>query len=192
MTDRRYDVAIIGGGLVGLTLAWALADAGVSVVITDREDFRHQERPGYDGRASALSYGSARIFRALGLWGDLDAVAQPIHDIRVADGHPERGISELFLHYDHRAVGTELLGYIVENRELRTALHRRVRSHPRIRLQAPRRVTAVERTATRARVVFDDGDAVLAAVAVAADGRDSPTRTAAGIRCAQRAYGQRA
>jgi 2-octaprenyl-6-methoxyphenol hydroxylase len=115
-TDLRADVLIVGGGLTGLTLACALAGAGAAVAVVDREAPAVQTETAYDGRASAIAFASARVLRGIGIWPALESAAEPILDIRVADGHPARGVSHLFLHYDHRDVGDEPFGYIVENR----------------------------------------------------------------------------
>src|SRR3546814_11993509 len=84
---------------------------------------------GFDGRTTAIAYGSARVLEGAGIWPLLVADAQPILDIRVADGHPARGVSTLFLHYDHAEVGDRPFGYIVENRSIRQALLEIGRAH---------------------------------------------------------------
>ena len=105
------DALIIGGGLVGLSIALALGRVGLRVAVIDRDRPADLAADRFDGRASAIALGSARVLQGLGLWADLAAHAQPILDIRVSDGD-----SLLFLHYDHREVGDEPLGYIIENR----------------------------------------------------------------------------
>src|SRR3546814_5460527 len=72
---------------------------------------------GFDGRTSAIAHGSMRILDGAGVWQGMAHAAEPIRDIRVADGG-----SPLFLHYDPAEVGGSLLGYIVENRVIRRAL----------------------------------------------------------------------
>ena len=116
------EVLIVGGGLVGLSLAVALADAGVEVLLVDREDPAAQLDEGFDGRSSAIARGSQQALAGIGLWGPLAEQAQPILDIRVSDGRVGSGASRLFLHYDHRDVDEGPLGFIIENREIRRAL----------------------------------------------------------------------
>ncbi|HJS32817.1 MAG TPA: FAD-dependent oxidoreductase, partial [Alphaproteobacteria bacterium] len=107
------DVIIVGGGLVGLSLAAALGQAGLSVVVVDREVPALAAADRFDGRASAIAWGSAQALGGIGLWPMLAPHAQAIDDIRVSDGD-----STLFLHYDHRELGDHPLGYIVENRHI--------------------------------------------------------------------------
>src|SRR5439155_11251357 len=100
--------------------------------------------PGFDGRTSAIAYGSRLVFDGIGLWPAIAAEAEPIREIRVADDN-----SPLFLHYDSRELGGATpLGYIVENRVLRRALYERARALPNLQLLAPRRIAAVEASAT--------------------------------------------
>ncbi|MFM8989378.1 MAG: FAD-dependent oxidoreductase, partial [Alphaproteobacteria bacterium] len=116
-TGEDCDVAIVGGGLVGLSLALALAGAGLRVVVVDRDAPADSSADAADGRYSAIAWGSQRVLAAIGAWDLLAADAAAIEDIRVSDGE-----SRLFLHYDHRDVADHPLGFIVENRFTRRAL----------------------------------------------------------------------
>ena len=120
--DRACDVLIVGGGLAGLTLAAALGGAGVDTILVDRESADARLLDTFDGRTTAVAFGTKRIVEAAGLWAHVPAEATgAILDIRVTD---ER--SPLFLHYDHREVGDEPFGWIVENRTLRRAAFARL------------------------------------------------------------------
>jgi len=175
------DVLIVGGGMAGMTLACALAGAGVSVTVLDRAPPDAQMTRDYDGRASAIAHASAMALRGIGLWPLLEPHASPINDIRVADGHPMRGISPLFLHYDHRDVGDAPFGYIIENRLIREALAAFAAKCPSLRLLAPVEVARLDRSRHRVEAFLADGRRVRAGLAIAADGRFSETRKAAGI-----------
>lgn len=175
------DVLIVGGGMAGMTLACALAGAGVPVSVLDRAPPEAQMTGDYDGRASAIAHASAMALRGIGLWPLLEPHASPIKDIRVADGHPMRGISPLFLHYDHRDVGDAPFGYIIENRVIREALAAFAAKCPALNLLAPVDVARLDRSRHRAEAVLADGRRVRAGLAIAADGRFSETRKAAGI-----------
>lgn len=187
------DMVIVGGGLVGLSLALALGRAGLRVVVVDREVPAMAAADPFDGRGSAIAWGSARVLRAIGLWDRLAAHAAPIRDIRVSDGD-----SLLFLHYDHRAAGVAEngepapLGYIVENRFTRRALYAAIAEVPQIKLLAPAEVARLERSTGRVTAELADGRVVRAALAVAGDGRDSPQRRAAGIGAGRWSYNQTA
>ncbi|HYD72084.1 MAG TPA: UbiH/UbiF/VisC/COQ6 family ubiquinone biosynthesis hydroxylase [Candidatus Binatia bacterium] len=94
------DVILGGGGLVGQTLALALDQAGVRVVVIDAAKPAETLAPSFDGRAFAIAFASYRMWRALGLADDLDSVAQPIEQIMVTDGDLRGGPSLLHLHFD--------------------------------------------------------------------------------------------
>lgn len=187
MKDIRTDVLIVGGGLIGGPLAVALASAGVSVAVIDTEDPKQAEDQAFDGRASAIALAPQRALVELGLWPAIAPFAAAIEQIRVSDGH-----SPLFLHYDHQAIGSEPFGWIVENRAIRQALQQRYAALPMLRMFAPVRLTSLERQAAGVVALLADGTRLSAALAVAADGRASPTRAQAGIGITKWAYGQTA
>lgn len=179
------EVLIVGGGLVGLSLAVALADAGIAVVVVDRAAPETQLDGAFDGRSAAIARGSQQALAGIGLWRHLAAEAQPILDIRVSDGRVGAAASRLFLHYDHRDVDDGPLGFIIENRVIRQALHERSRDlTARLTYCAPSRLADLERAAGRvtARIEDDSGtDVVSAQVAISAEGRDATLRSEAGI-----------
>ncbi len=183
------DVLIAGGGLVGQTLALALDQAGVSVLVVDAAPPTTALAPNFDGRAFAIAYANYRMWRALGLTDDLDPVVQPIAQILVTDGRPLEGPSPLHLHFDFAELGSdEPLGYMVENRYLRAALDKAVRARPAIRTLAPAAVTGFTRTQTHVEATLADGRTVRASLIVGADGRSSFVRQEAGIKTIGRDY----
>jgi 2-octaprenyl-6-methoxyphenol hydroxylase len=179
------DVVVLGGGLVGLSIAAALGQAGLTVAVVDREVPAVAAADPFDGRGSAIAWGSAQALRGIGLWSLLESHAAAIEEIRVSDGD-----SRLFLHYDHREVGGKPLGYIIENRFIRRALYTRIEALDTIALIAPARAVRVERSSGGVEIGLADGRALRARLAIAADGRESPTREAAGIRVMRWRYGQ--
>jgi len=184
------DVLIVGAGMVGLTLGVALAGARVRVAVIDRADPTHVTDAAFDGRTSAIAFGSQRALDALGVWPHLGDAASPILDIRVSDGH-----RPLFLHYDHREVGDAPLGWIVENRDIRRALFARAAEMDGLTLLAPATLGAVSREPVRARATVTAGGRtfdVAAQLVVAADGRNSPLRQAADIPVSTWRYDQTA
>ncbi len=186
------EVVIVGGGLAGLTLGCALAGAGIATVVVDREAPALQTETAYDGRASAIAHASARVLQGIGVWPGIASAAEAILDIRVADGHPSRGVSHLFLHYDHRDIGDEPFGYIVENRAMRLALQARAAALSRLTLLAPVALERLDRNDVGVAAVLADGRRIRAQLAVAADGRNSRIRREAGIGAASISYGQTA
>ncbi|MBM3489263.1 MAG: 2-octaprenyl-6-methoxyphenyl hydroxylase [Alphaproteobacteria bacterium] len=183
----QVDLAIVGGGFIGQALALAAASVGLRSALIERRPRTALADAGDDGRVSSLALGSQRMLAVLGVWPTLAAEAEPIRDIRVADGR-----SPLFLHFDHREIGDEPFGYMVENRFLRQALLAAVERGGAIRLLAGRRLRAIQREEFAARVELDDGTAVEAPLLVAADGRGSALRAQAGINALSWRYRQTA
>jgi 2-octaprenyl-6-methoxyphenol hydroxylase len=175
--ELAVELIVVGGGLTGLTLGIACAGAGVEVAVIDRESPATMLAEPFDGRTTAIAHGSQQVLEAIGLWRRVAEVAEPIREIRVADGG-----SPLFLHYDHRDLGDAPLGYIVENRTLRQALMAEAASLPTLRHLAPAAVERVEREEARAVGHLADGGRVTGALVAACDGGRSPLRRAAGIK----------
>ena len=181
MAEKRVELAVVGGGLNGLTLGIACASAGLKVLVIDREDPATMMGAQFDGRTSAIAYGSMRVLDGIGVWPILAAKAEAIREIRVADNS-----APLFLHYDHREIGDEPMGWIVENRDLRRALHDRARQLPNLELIAPMQV----QSGTDGVITLGNGNIVRAELIAAADGKNSPLREAAGIKSVTWSYPQ--
>ncbi|MHA1597747.1 MAG: UbiH/UbiF/VisC/COQ6 family ubiquinone biosynthesis hydroxylase [Alphaproteobacteria bacterium] len=179
------DVLIAGGGLVGGTLACALAIGGFRVAVVDAQSPTDGIDVAFDGRASAIALSSKRVLDGLGLWPLIAPDAGPIGDIRVSDGD-----SLLFLHYDHRDIGDEAFGYMVENRTLRRALMHRLAELDNVRLLAPAKIATLDRGPGRVSATLEDGRRIEAALIVGAEGRNSPTRQEAGIKLTSWSYEQ--
>jgi 2-octaprenyl-6-methoxyphenol hydroxylase len=190
----HVDVCIIGAGPVGGTLACRLARAGVPTAILDRAALPPMEHPDFDGRAYAIAAGSRRELEAAGLWDHLPFPPGPIRDIRVSDGKVGRPASPMFLHFDSRdaaidGTAPEPFGWMVEARSLRMALNAALNSQPGLRLHAPAEAR-IEREADRTLVHIADGPTIACRLLVAAEGRRSQLREAAGIRVTHLPYGQ--
>lgn len=115
MTD--YDVIVAGGGMVGASLAHALAGGGLQVAVVEPVPLAAATQPSYDDRAIALAYGTRRILEGLGVWDTLAPDAEPIRQVHVSD-RGQFGFTRL----DCRDDGTEALGYVVTARDLGRAL----------------------------------------------------------------------
>jgi len=181
----RADVIIFGGGLVGLTLASALDSSGLSVITVDPADPAPRSESAFDGRTSAVSSSSMRMLTTIGAADHLAAPGCPIWRIAVADG-----LAPGALHFDPE--DQEPLGFMHENRHLRTALQARAETGKNIWLLWKSRVTDVDRGATGVVVALEDGRRLHAPLLVAADGRNSRTREAAGINVAHWKYDHQA
>ncbi len=182
-------VCVVGAGPVGATLACLLGSAGISVAIVDRAPLPPMEHPDFDGRAYAIASGNRRLLERAGVWAHLPLPSGPIEDIRVSDGQPGRPASPLFLHFDHREVG-EPFGWMTEARSLRVALNATLHADPAILVAAPAQARVVRRDETGVAIRTDDGRTVHARLLVAAEGRDSPLRTEAGIAVTRLRYNQ--
>lgn len=190
-SKRGFDADVIlgGGGLVGQTLALALEQAGLSVIVIDAAKPAETLASTFDGRAFAIAFASYRMWRALGLGDELDQVAQPIEQIMVTDGRlPGRarkgGPSLLHLHFDRGELKDhdEPLGLMLEARYVRLALDRGVKAARNIRMIQPQSVTAIERDPAGVTVTVGNGETLRAPLLVGADGRRSFVRQAVGIR----------
>jgi 2-octaprenyl-6-methoxyphenol hydroxylase len=176
--ESRFDLIIAGGGLTGLTLACAVAGARVPVLLVEQRALPATTEMPFDGRVTAISRGSRHLLASIGVWPHLADAAQPILDIEVGERH-----SPLTVHYDHRAVGGEPLGHIVENRVIRQALLRRLAEladGPR-EVAAPDWAARIERRTGAVEITLSSGRRTGAALLAAADGRGSPLRDLAGI-----------
>lgn len=178
---EQADLLILGGGLVGLTLALALDAHGMSSVVVDPADPEATLAAGFDGRASAIASASWRLLDAIGVADALRAHSCPIRRIEVRDGLQRRPL-------DFTPRDGEPLGMMMENRTLRRALRQKALAARHVILKAPARAMSVERGTDGVMAVLDDGTEVRAALLAAAEGRGSPTRAAAGIRVASWAY----
>lgn len=183
------DVLIAGGGLVGPTLALALDQAGLSVLVVDASKPADTLAPAFDGRAFAIAFASYRMWRALGLGDDLDQVAQPIEQIMVTDGRlgagaRKGGASLLHLHFDRAELHDQEgpLGLMLEARHVRMALDKAVKARPSIKMIQPMSVSAIERDPAGVTATLSDGRKYRAPLLVGADGRRSFVRPAMGIR----------
>lgn len=180
----KADVAILGGGLVGLTLAAALDAGGLSSVVIDPADPADQAGASYDGRATAVASASWRMLEAIGVAARLgDGCA--IETIRVTDGLKPGGLT----FYGEEG---EPLGRMFENRALRAALREVAEASANVTLMAPAKAIDVERAEHGVVVKLADGAVVAAPLLIAADGRNSATRAAANIRTAHWRYDQTA
>ena len=186
----QADVIILGGGLVGLTLAIALDRHGLSTIVVDPADPEKQIAPSYDGRATAVSSSSWRMLEAIGVAERLDGVTCAIRAIRVSEGLKPGGICFVPGAEDpgSGSGAGDPLGIMVENRLLRAALRDCALEAERIGLLMPARPAEVVRDVNRVRVALADGRLLTAPLLVGAEGRNSPMRDAAGIPLAQWRY----
>ena len=185
MTEKR-DLVILGGGLVGMTLALAAARSGLTSHVVDPANPADLTAEGFDGRASAISTASWNLFGNIGLAGALEPLGCPIDAIAVSDGmRPGR--------IDFRPdPGEGSLGRMFANRDLRLALFAAAKAEPAIAWHTGMAVIRRERGAHGVAATLGDGRVLGGALMVAAEGRASPAREEAGIAAARWDYRHRA
>jgi 2-octaprenylphenol hydroxylase len=187
--NLRFDLVIIGGGMVGAALACACAGKGLSIALVEaREPNRHWPPGEIDLRVSALSRASQRILQRLGAWDRIRELgASPYREMRVWDA---AGMGNI--HFDAAEIGEPDLGHIVENRVTQLALWERLEAAQDVNLLCPVGIRDLSLASSAAVLELEDGRRVSARLLVGADGRDSRVRDRAGIATRGSIYDQEA
>ncbi len=185
MSEKR-DLLILGGGLVGMTLALAAARKGISSHVVDRADPAELTAEGFDGRASAISTASWNLFTNIGLADRLEPHGCPIDSIAVSDQMRPGRLD--FTPEPHEGS----LGRMFANRELRLALFEAAKAEPLISWNSRVEVVSRTRGEHEVGVLLGDGRILTASLMIAAEGRNSPTREEAGLVVAKWDYTHRA
>ncbi len=186
--DRISDVAICGGGFAGLTLALALVRCigpGLAVRVLDRDGPASRLRDPADPRAVAISASSRRLLEAIGLWQILEPAAEPVRRIEITDSGLDAGLRPVLLSWNNDIAGLDgpsTAAHIVPLPALMAALEDAAAGEPDIELTRPASATGMTVEPFAARIAIAGGGAVSARLAVAADGRASALREAAGIK----------
>ncbi|MDT8405577.1 2-octaprenyl-6-methoxyphenyl hydroxylase [Sulfuriflexus sp.] len=189
--EHNFDIVIVGGGLVGASLACALGEQDLRIAVVEAVPFGADSQPSYDDRTVAMAYGSRRIFEGMGLWAAIEQHGvSAIEKIHVSDrGH----IGKTRL--DCADENLEALGYVVENRVLGAVLSARLQLLENVSLLCPASVTRIQCDAGSAQVDIEHEGVVTslqASLLVAADGGKSFVREQMGIRSFGTDYGQTA
>ena len=192
MSDTDYDLIIVGGGMVGASLAISLAGQPLRIALIEAAPLRTDAGPAnYDDRAIALSFGSRRIFDAMGLWGDIAPQATAIEHIHVSD-QGRFGFTRLHAQQEKVAA----LGYVVTARQLGAVLMDRLQSCENLTVMSPATLSDLKLGDDHATAVIhhDNGktQALTCRLLVAADGGNSPVRNLLDIHTTAHDYGQTA
>ena len=189
--SESFDVAIVGGGMVGSSLAVALRPLGLKVALIEAVPHDAASQPSFDERTTALSNGSRRILETLAVWGEVSGAATPISRIHVSD----RGRFG-FARIDAAEQGLPAMGYVLANRSLGHALWSRIQVDPELRVFCPAHIEAVTPGAQSSelsiRVADRPPESIEARLVVAADGVQSAVRAAFGVDAETRDYAQTA
>lgn len=185
MNDTR-DLIILGGGLVGMTLALAAARQGISSHVVDKATPEQLTAEGMDARASAISTASWNLLCNIGLKERLEPLGCPIAAIAVTDGMKPGRI-------DFQPKPDEgTLGRMFANRDIRIALFEAARAEPLIAWHSGAEPAQRERGAHGVAVTLQDGRTLQGNLLIGAEGRQSPTRAEAGLVSAKWDYSHRA
>jgi len=185
-----FDVLIVGGGLVGASLACALGQSRLKIGLVEPVLPEAEQQPSYNDRTTALAPSSQRIFQALGLWPELRAEATPIRSVHVS----ERG-GFGFVRLDAETEGLDALGYVIPNRSLGRVLPVHAAAQPNVEVFCPVRAEAVtqEPDGLGVQLVGEGFDQLVKTrLLVAADGAQSRMREALGVGAEVRDYAQTA
>jgi 2-octaprenyl-6-methoxyphenol hydroxylase len=174
--NKTADVIIVGGGLAGLSLTALLATYDVNVICIDRDAPQTQQKTAYDGRTTAVSFGSRKILKAAGVWNDIAPQTCPINTIHISDGD-----SPVLLEFSNEEVEGEAFGWIAENSFLRQKIYQRVMALPTATHIAPATVKDFKVHENHAEVILEDDQILSAPLVIGADGRNSFTRDFMGI-----------
>lgn len=188
---ERFDVAIVGGGMVGASLAVALENLEVRTALIEAIPHHEASQPSFDERTTALSNGSRRILDTLGVWPAAAPDATAIRRIHVSD-QGQFGFARI----DAGDLGLAALGYVVPNRTLGAALWSRLSRRADVRIFCPATLARIEARAECVELDVAESPGVIrpieARLVVAADGAESAVRRAFGIEADVRDYGQSA
>ncbi len=179
---QRFDVIILGGGLVGLTLGISLSTHGVSCAVVDPAEPDATLDAAFDGRVASIASASWKLLSAIGVGKHMAGQGCPIDRIWVSDGLSPGALDFV------PPEGDGPMGIMFENRVTRTALRTAAGEAANLSLFQPDRTTNVERSGDGVTVTLASGRKIGGALLVGAEGRNSPTRDAAGIRIARWSY----
>lgn len=187
---RAVDIAIVGGGMVGASLAAALAPLGLRLALIEAVPHDAASQPSFDERTTALSNGSRRILETLGVWPGVSSLATPIRKIHVSD-QGRFGFARI----DAAEQGLAAMGYVVPNRALGTALWSHLQESANVQVLCPAQVSRITAGGHAVSLQIAQGAATVTLdckLVVAADGVHSAVRSAFGVDAESRDYGQTA
>ncbi len=196
--QTEYDLVIIGGGLVGASLACALTESPLSIAVVEQHEFGRVDHASYDDRSVALSYGSRLLFESLGFWDLIEPYTQAINQIHVSE---KNRFGSTRLNCDNEDVSA--LGYVIENRPLGSVLLNRLQAAKNITFICPAGLDSIRYESidaecdTKSNVItsinYQNTTLELRSrLLVAADGVQSRVRSLLNINVSQKEYGQSA
>jgi 2-octaprenyl-6-methoxyphenol hydroxylase len=187
MAKTDYDIIIVGGGMVGASLAIALKSSRHKIALIEAFDFKTNQQPSYDDRGIALSYGSQRIFNTMGLWQQLAPHTTAISDIHISDrGH--FGATLLSAQKEN----VPALGQVVLARAMGKVLNKAMSENKTLDILCPNKVIALNKQANHIKLTLDDDRTITSKLIVAADGANSTIRRLLDLSVTEQDYQQTA
>ena len=193
--ENKYDVIIIGGGMVGASLVCALENQkDKRIAVVEAYDFDAESQPSFDDRVIALNYGSRRIWEAMGIWDELEPLIEAIKCIHVSDrGH----LGATRLHHEEENV--EALGYVAENRVIGKVLMDRIQQLNHVDWFCPATIEQLTQDDKTIHIVLNDNSQnnaekkeLTTSLLIAADGAMSKVRELSGLAIKRQDYEQTA
>jgi len=187
--ELRFDILVVGGGMVGTALACACVGKGWRIALVEAQAPQRSWPPGeIDLRVSALNRASQRILQRLGVWDRITQLgASPYREMHVWDA-----VGGGSIHFDSTELGEPDLGHIVENRVIRLALWECLERSEEITLLCPSSMGELELATDAALLDLKDGRRIGTRLLVGADGSNSRVRQRVGIASRGWLYNQQA
>lgn len=190
MANFSYDIIIVGGGMVGLTVACALAQqTTLSIAVLEAQAMASDESlTDYHARVSAISLASVRIFQVLNIWDEIKALrVSPFTHIEARERDTEKQIT-----FSASEAAQPYLGYIIENPLIQRTLQKKIKTYPQVTVISPIKLLAMNSSETEMELISEDKGNFRAKLVIAADGANSWVRKAAGIEMTVDDYQQQA
>lgn len=188
--QSHYDIVIVGGGLIGLSMATALSKAELSILLLEKNSAAPVHANVIDMRTSGLTRSTERFFSNLGLWAEINDFATPIERLEISEQH-RFGCARI----DGQRHGMSPIGYMAPNHELISVLSRAIQDSPRITVLSPADLRAVHKQADGYLLEIDYAEAnnkLTTSLLVGADGARSQVRELLAIPFTSKSYEQTA
>ncbi|MDG1471372.1 MAG: UbiH/UbiF family hydroxylase [Ascidiaceihabitans sp.] len=193
MADQTCDILISGGGIAGLAAAAAFGTAGFDVICVDpAPPVTEREADGADMRSTAMLQPARAVLEAAGIWDHLAPHAAPLQIMRIVDAGGADPEPRIVKDFDAADISDQPFGWNFPNYVLRREMLARLDALPNVDFCAGTGTSSLFTRSLSARVGLSDGSRVNTKLVIAADGRGSPMRTAAGIDVKTKRYGQKA
>lgn len=193
MTKSSCDILISGGGIAGMTAAAAFGAAGFDVICVDpAPPITQRDADGSDLRSTALLQPARQLLETAGLWDALTPYASPLQVMRIVDAGGEMPEPRIVKDFNAADVSDLPFGWNFPNWLLRREMVARLAELPNVDFRPGTASTSLFTRESQARVGLNDGSRISARLVIAADGRNSPMREAAGIGVQTTRYGQKA